>query len=304
MSPRVIVVALIVLFVAATSSHAADAKLDALIKRVRKNEALYRNISVSYIEKYNIGKRKAVDTPDFTESAKWTRRVNSTQQDGKFRVESQWTITYPNRKDFKQKSFSVFDGKRTYSRTGDEKQLSAGRRDDLYLARPHMLMLLGRMFRAPLSAYIGGTAAMRKHPGSDLSSGLQLGVEYKGVKKHGKRKCHVVLVTTFTNPPKGREPVAVNADELWLSEDRNLIPVRIRAFTHRWSKTIPIAEYEVTEFQEIKTGVWFPAVAKTTCWKGYVIKRTGTQVIQWRKSLTVDEANLNPKLPAKTFAIP
>ena len=58
---------------------------------------------------------------------------------------------------------------------------------------------------------------------------------------------------------------------LWIAEQRNFLPIRKVAFTHRWSATIPIGESIAKDLREIKPGVWFPFNVETTAYNGIAI---------------------------------
>jgi hypothetical protein len=285
------------------TASAADKSLAEIIAAIRKNEALYNNIEVYLTETYDIGKRKGAAGPDFVESTEWKKQTRSVMLGGKYRVDVTETLKMADGSQLTRKKLGVFDGKTTFALHGDEKQTLAGRQDHVDLVRPHMLLLSGRWLRAPLSVYLSGDKAMRAWPGTRYDPQYFLESEYRGTRKYKGRELSVVRVTMYTKSPN-EVRFNHNADEFWLDPKRNFLPVRILAYTFRWSKSLPVGEYEVARFEKIKSGVWFPMSAQVRSWQRTPLKKDGKKLLQWRKSYAVDEVTLNPKHDAKFFAIP
>ena len=89
---------------------------------------------------------------------------------------------------------------------------------------------------------------------------------------------------------------------LWIAEQRNFLPIRKVAFTHRWSATIPIGESIARDLREIKPGVWFPFNVETTAYNGIAIQREHQQKLQWREKCIVKTAELNPEYDKEFFS--
>jgi hypothetical protein len=93
-----------------------------------------------------------------------------------------------------------------------------------------------------------------------------------------------------------------DGEEYWLAKDRNYLPVRLLAYTYRFSKDMPVGEGVVHKFREIKPGVWFPSDVEVTAYNKFKIQQEGRRELQWRERYTIKRVNLDPKYDREFFA--
>jgi hypothetical protein len=189
------------------------AALDAIIAKVRQNEARYDNMEVVVKQASDIGKRKPVEgqieTKDgvrgeFREFATHAISIRCISQNGMSYFHETDTPVDSKGKAFSYSRTRVFDGKTTRVLTQHDQgnkptslaQLIAGRSDDEHFVRPHMLLLHFMQFRVPLSTYLSGHKAMMEHPTGNWQSRLTMDNSYQGVETFAGLKCHKVWITT------------------------------------------------------------------------------------------------------------
>ena len=270
----------------------ADVSLKEIVQNIRDYEALYDSIDVRLKEVYSRTDQ------DFRVQASDTLVVEETlatwyvSQDGLFRLERDGEATLHGGDRHSRDRTRLFDGQTTkvFSQ-GAVGHLVKGRSDDSYFVRPHMLLLRYNFLMVPLSVYLEGHEAMAAHPNGHWNNGYVLRNSYEGECEYQGLKCHRVRITTFLSPDSDRPH---DAWELWLAEERNLIPVRRLAFTFRYSETIPVGEAFVDKWEELQSGVWFPMHATIVSYNKPLLKREGRQEAQWRKEFTVDSVSLAP----------
>jgi hypothetical protein len=304
---------------APVQGQAEKAALDDIIAKVRKNEARYDNLEVVLEQASDIGKRKPVEgqfeTADgfrgeFREFATHAISLRCISQDGKVYFHETDKPVDSKGKAFSFKRTRVFDGETTRVLTqhdeGDKPtsraQLIAGRSDDEHFVRPHMLLLHFMQFRVPLSTYLSGHKAMMEHPTGNWQSELTMENSYHGVETIKGLNCHKVWITTCIGD--GDQRVGHDRWELWLAEDRNYIPVRMRGYTFRWSKDVPMSDGVAEDLREIKPGIWFPFSVRVTAYNQYALKSLETRELQWRERYTVQKVSLSPKYDRSFFGGP
>src|SRR4029077_8276463 len=104
-------------------------------------------------------------------------------------------------------------------------------------------------------------------PGYGYDSGATLVVRERGADQFRGLRCHKIFVEAWNNGNRH------SSSELWLAEDRNLIPARIINHTYRQSPDLPVGEHVIEEWKELRPGVWFPMKAHTDRYDGDILKR-------------------------------
>ncbi len=101
------------------------------------------------------------------------------------------------------------------------------------LVRPHMFLLESGAPRVPLSTYLKGTEAVLAHPSPGVSVSSAIEILDLGSDEFEGMKCRRIRIESFS----GESPHS--AWELWLAEERNLIPVHRLGYNYIESTDIP-----------------------------------------------------------------
>ena len=297
----------------------ANKYFDTIVTNVRENEALYANIDVDLQSEYfvaNADKLHAItrsprastasdsddspaatpDVGDIALVASRSKQIKYVNQQNLFRLDVTGHSSGPAG-DVSQDRIRAFDGETT--RLFDQQAVGniiRGRQEDENFVRPHMLLLRMMNYLVPLSVYLSGDQAMSRYPDAGWNPSLKLDNTYQGEAEFQGLKCHKVWISTLL--PSGD---VHDRWELWLAEDRNYLPCRLLGYTMRCSKTVPISEGTVTDFKEVKPGIWFPLVAEVIAYNPFALQKEGKQEPQWRENYAVAEVALNPDYPADYF---
>jgi hypothetical protein len=87
---------------------------------------------------------------------------------------------------------------------------------------------------------------------------------------------------------------------LLLAEDRDFIPARLRGYTFRFSRTLPIAEGQVEEWRELRPGIWFPKKTHVIAYNDDKLAR-GIKEEQWSERYLVEGVSLEPRYEGSYF---
>ena len=277
--------------------------IDNIIDNVRRNEDLYKNIDVTMNDHYDIGDRKPeAFNAEFMPIVKKDRTFHFVCQDEKFRLEREGTQVSADgtTNNIVQSRIRAFDGEMT--RLLDQRAVGniiTGPSNDPYFVKPHMFLIRHNRWMASLSTWLKGHDALAADPSGqkDLDSKVRLRTTYQGVADFQGLRCHKIWLTLFfkSNGEQGTRR------ELWLAEDRNYIPARVISWSPRESEDIPNAEGAVSEWREIKPGVWFPMAATYTRYNPSLLRQKGKQELQWRTEYTVKKVSLDPKYDISFF---
>jgi hypothetical protein len=192
----------------------------------------------------------------------------------------------------------AFDG--TTTRLYDREAVGnviAGPQPDDHAVRPHMMLMRYSLHRIPLSTLLQGDEAIAKHPFGKPSAILRHEIRYEGEDKYQGLRCQIVSVASV----RKADGQATSRRHYWLAEERNWIPVRLVNYRHSSSQQVPSGEGIVEEFREIKPGVWFPMVARTTVYDTLYLQREGKQRLQWREDYVTETVSLEPKYDTAYF---
>jgi hypothetical protein len=266
-----------------------------IITNVRQNEKLYDDIEVVMSSTYDIGDRKTTEEKEVIKQRTRTRFVSQGEW---FRLEREGG-SQDSKTTTSMDRIRAFDGQTT--RVHEQKavgNISPQRLEDENFIRPHLLLIRYAHVAVPLSVYLSGHKAIQAHPNGRWKPDLAMQVSYEGEAEFNGLKCHKVLVKKIL--VKSGE--AHDAEEYWLAEDRNYLPVRLLAYTYRFSKDIPVGEGDVDKLREIKPGVWFPSDVEVTAYNKFKIQREGRRELQWKERYTVERAELDPKYDREFFA--
>jgi RNA polymerase sigma factor (sigma-70 family) len=277
-----------------TAPPKAGVTLAGVLGKVRQGEARYDNLELVADRTYSIGNREALLSDTFNEATRQQSQIRQVSQGDRLFLSVKGEGIMADKQRQALDLLNLFDGKTTRRRGPDGVvKETAGRVEDEQFLRPHMLLLTFMHFRVPLSTYLAGHEAMAKHAPGRWERYLVLETSYQGVEKFRGLRCHKVWITTCI-VGDGRK-VPHDRWELWLAEERNYLPVRMRGYTFRFSKEVPIAEGVAEDLREIGPGVWLPFTVRITAYDGIKLQQTGKRHLQWQEEYKVKKATLNPK---------
>jgi hypothetical protein len=279
-------------------AYGALDSLEAIIDNVRRNERLYDEFDVTIRSVYEIGKREpAKFQGGMTEVVAKALQTHYVSQGEMFRVDVAGSVTNTELTRPGDR-VRAFDG--TTTRLLDQNQIGniiAGRAEDSDFIRPHMMLLRSSNIKTPLSTYLSGEDAMKAHPMGNWNQGLHLQVSDQGEAEFQGLNCHRVWITTLVE-----DGHANDRWELWLAPERNYIPVRLLAWTFRWSSSVPIGEGSVSDWFEIEPGIWFPVSAEFTRYDSIILQQNGRQKMSWREKYIMESASLAPDYDQSYFS--
>jgi hypothetical protein len=173
----------------------------------------------------------------------------------------------------------------------------SGIADDDKVVRPHMMLLRPRRKVVPLSVELRGSDAMRAFPGGTFADNADLVVEYVGEETRDGLRCHIVA---FTNTSKATK-AAISCFKLWLAEEKNYIPLRMESYDSSFSRDVPLAEGTVTEWRELKSGIWFPMRVEILHYDHGQVQRDQKKVLDGSWTYACDKVSLEPRYDAAYF---
>jgi hypothetical protein len=286
-----------------TNNAAGEVSLKTIIDNVSTNESLYDEIDVRLVETYRDHDPGTFTDPNVKVITAREQKTHFVGQKGMFHLETRSAYTYANQETASDYRLRLFDSNTTRMLEADRKgkpgiaNLIEGRSDDSEIVRPHMLLLRQTREFFPLSTYLQGRTAIEAYPNASLGDGLELDIQYQGEKQYKNLRCHIVSITTMItklNKPHDRWV-------LWLAEEKNFIPVREEGYTFRYSKDLPVGIGEVTQWQELKPGVWFPTAATVKAYDMEVVRQEGKSNTKWESHYQLTKVSLEPKYNAAFF---
>lgn len=299
-----------VLLLPGRAALAAD-PLAELIATVEQAESHYSRLKLELTSTYRIAEDVEVGLdPDVQEHIQNETQTSIILADGQFRVQTT-TRSHTLLEDGLTEATGIFDGRvhRSYwknisaaAATGvQQRSDSGGLVSDEHpsltnLARPHMLLLEAGCPKVPLSTYLKGQAAVLAHPNpSFFPRDTRIVLRDLGAAEFAGLHCRRILIDSYVRD------VLHNGWELWLAEERNLIPARNVAYTYRDSKEVPVADSAVDEWQELRPGVWFPKKAHTDRYDSGAVRDKAEKRLSWRMDYEVRSVTLDPETAPATF---
>ena len=276
-------------------AHASAADLlNAVIENVERNEALYGNIEIIIRSVYEAdGRDKGGNGWNVVQYRE--KRTRHVTQDAKFFVSLEGTQR-TEKGAMPLHQVRAFDGQTTRLAFQDAiGNVISGRADDENLIRPHMLLAELSDALVPLSTYLKGHDAIMADPNAAWEPTATLEITYEGQEAFQGLRCHKVWLTALVNQ------VPHSRYEALLAEERNYFPIRVLAFTFRFSETIPVGESVVDEWREIGPGIWFPFAIRDTAYDKAAVQAKGAQIPIWWEAKTVETAMLNPHYDVAFF---
>jgi hypothetical protein len=291
------------LLFAVRAQGAPPVTVDDIIAQVQRNERLYENIDARLIATQTSLLTPMFADPNIKVSQSSEAKVRFVGQDGMFRAEATEVFTMLDGAKRTSVTARVFDSHTTKSlitaREGSpgNVNLIKGRADDHQIVRPHMMLMRLKQTVPPFSAFLRGADAVRAYPYGQFSESIDLTVEYQGPAERNGLRCQVVVLTHTVKKTGAPNFRAV----LWLAEDRNYIPIRREAYDYLFSGEVPVSEGEVSEWRELKPGVWFPYLTEVRRYNDDDVKKHKLKTLSGTWKYQFENVSLEPKFEPTFF---
>jgi hypothetical protein len=265
-------------------------QLKDLIEKVRTNERLYERIEMRTERIYAL----SAGTPTIPGTVLRSNETRRYVQQGKmiFRDVKDVGEAVGSGK-FERTSTSGFDGRTQRLVEGMVANIAEGPHE--VIDAPHIMILpRASEIRFPLSIYLQGgdrLQAYRKFNRWDTTT------MYVGEETINGLSCSKVVIESRNRKPPRAVTVRIH---LWLAHDRNELPIRVVGYAPNYSDTLPIEEAEVTRFEEVSKGVWFPMAIKVTIYQELLL-REGKSVVSNAADLVTKSVDLKPNYPEEFF---
>jgi peroxiredoxin len=288
---------------------AADERLHQVIEQVRLAEERYRNLetvvritSQDEVNPTDLNDRKNVSKSDETSYL--------LQQGDLFLFKWREVQSFGAGEPTVTEQVAAFDGETTRCVIfGNCANVFAGRHEPPRLYPPHTWCLRTLWVNYPLSVYLQGTEAIKKHPKS-FKSPVERGrvfeiakveVTYEGDEELDGLKC-VKLQARHWNREKVTPQIteAPKVVQLWLARERAYLCAKVDITVGEGFQGTMRNETKVTEWTEIQPGLWLPKQIQTA---HYVVPRNGgDEVVRRREALVLEKASANVKVSPERFA--
>jgi hypothetical protein len=161
---------------------------------------------------------------------------------------------------------------------------------------PHTLVLGHAHLYGPLSLILRGEPAIKASPFADqLKPGVSFASRIEGVEQVEGLLCRKVVLGII------RRGAETGRFELFLAQERNLIPVKMLQYT-RESTTKPSATAVVREWKELRPGIWSPLKIDLTVYDSAQLREHDIQHLGWTQKYFVESIDLNPHYPREYFS--
>ena len=197
-----------------------------------------------------------------------------------------------------------YDGVRTtiYEKRAQIGNIKVGiRYEDPRILRPHVLLLFSEFVSVPLSTFLKGDQAILAHPNGIGFEQKRVRPAYAGEEEALGFSCHKISVDLLWGLEE-EEPTEVTARRvLWISPERNYLPLRQVCYNLDVSAHTPLEESYVEDLREISAGVWFPYRTVLTGYDRDALALEKRQLPAWRRTWTIEEASLDPSYDISLF---
>lgn len=264
--------------------------LKKVIEKVRANEQLYRNISLTVEEKYRyegpvnaaIQKKKAKVTSSDT-------KIRVIFAGDRFHYRANRSVDEKGRTS-KSSSVAAYDGKVTKIlhrlSNGDWASVHQSRHTEWALLTPNTILFTSANWPKPLSAFL----QERDVPGTRHHWRVL------GKEKVDKLDC-VKLEFESVTEDTGK---VFSRSIFWLAMDRNFQTMKYAGYRPWNNRKLPHATGRVKKFIRLMPNVWLPERTEIVVYDHNALKK-GKQVVTYRKYFTVRKAKLDPKVKDSRF---
>lgn len=283
-------------FVAATVLTLSPPALVA--RAVAANEALYRDIDVTYRSEYRLADPQLhngeIRTPGgervFRPVLARDDRVRMVGQAGMYRVTAARWMDAGDGPPTTMFRGTAFDGTTTRVRDGARTEATAGPGPVPQEAFfPHLWASAPLFARFPLSAFLAGGAAWDSHPGRD--SAYRGKTVVRSVMGAGAVEAEPCVVVRCAIADAGR---LTGVSYYWLAAGKNFLPVQVESYLRYYSATLPVQVVTAGDFRELRPGVWLPFRLKKVVFEELELRENERMVVSNTATTTITRAVLGP----------
>jgi len=298
LSPRELIILSIAVSMTGGNCLKADPTMQAVTKNVAASELLYENLDVAHELNYHTANKPSAKEPPSgvhtVESS--VVRARSVTQRGMYRLDTTTTLNAPRQEPTTSRYTRAYDGKQTRVLDGPVANVHSSRLDPTGLFRPHTALLSRAAVHFPLSLWLIGGDQLSKHKlAGPYAKAVQSASLVGEETIDGLRCSHILCETSWS---QGR---AMTVRHLWLAQDRNYLPVKTVAYSHRLSKSVPVETGHSSDFREIAPGIWLPFRVKVEVADEPKLARDNLYVTGNSEELTLVHAKLDPALDQEYF---
>jgi hypothetical protein len=265
---------------------------------VAQNEALYKEIDVTYTSEYRLAMPFGMDgqlRPHFVLNQIKTTRV--VLQKGMHRI-AYSTQTITSEKATTRWDISAFDGDKTRIRDGKDVNAFDGPKPlwrEGYF--PHLWAMAPLWDNYPLSVYLAGGERWEKLDRDLGNKGRKLSSKVlDGSATVAGEPC-VVVRCEVARPPR---PGVSSARVFWLATNKNYLPIKTEKYLYGYTEKFPIETVVCKDFRELRKGIWLPYHMTKTVYDEFEA-RSGQKLISNTTISTVTNAKLEPHLERAFF---
>ena len=293
----------------AAAADSSTATLGDVIEKVRRNEALFRDLdcTVRATWKFLAPKPEEERLSEESRTGPLAEKVleksyRAVTQGSRLYFQGEEATLLAGGKRPSEKLLAVCDGPQTVAiEEGNCVTIHQGRYEPAQSFPPHCWPLFYLQVNFPLSVYLQGTEAMKACP-KVRHSPLEMGYAFEFNRVEAQRMgeeavdglaCVKVRVKRWyrtSDPP--------HTEDLWLAADRNFQVALCRTTVIGKKQTVTDDESRVLKWRELAKGVWLPELIE---WKK--LRPEGPQE-NWSRRLVVEKAVWKPQLPEGLFHLP
>ncbi len=243
------------------------------------NEALYSDLDVTYRCKYKLHHIEAQGAKQFYPILSQEMERRSVTQGGWYRFDSKSKTEKKGGEYIHQGLNSTYDGQITKVLQDKIGNVHQGRTEEDNLFRPHTF-LFTRSFSGTLSRWL-------RDPGNKIA--VESHTERIGESECTKLRCEDWQGGRYRS-----------LTYLWLANNRNYLPIQSISYLPAYSKTIPVEMGTVSDFRELKHGIWLPFKGEIVIYNE-IKARDGIKEISNTEEWAIKSAVLDPKHDVKFF---
>jgi hypothetical protein len=283
---------------------AVDERLRQVIEQVRLAEERYRDLE-TVVRITSQDEVSATDLNDRQNVSKSEETCYTLQQGDLFLFKWREVQTLGAGEPTVTEQVAAYDGETTRSVVyGNSVNIFAGRHKPPRLYPPHTWCLRTLWVNYPLSVYLQGTEAIKKHPesfksriaGGHVFDISKVEVTFEGDEELDGLKCVKLQFSHWNRDTVDpRRTVPPQVAQLWLARDRGYLCTKVVGIDGMRRN-----ETKVTEWTEIQPGLWLPKQIQTTHYG--TPRNGGNEVVRRRETLVVEKASADANYPAGRFA--
>lgn len=269
-----------------------DKRLQEVVANVRASEQLYRNIEVRIRQTYETA--KSDPTPFDFKYKSYAKEYRFVGQNGLHYVRFDLVGEGMDGRRIEDHPVQGYDGEFTRNERNKIVNIRQGCDEPPMLFAPHRWLF---ELPVPLSLWLAGGEALRKHPYAGQYSNSELRVSMQGEEKFNDLLCWKLRCEQWS---MAKTPVFGWVYVLWLAPERNWLPVKEEGF-QPCDPVNPVVRCVADDFRELSPGVWLPFRKSEQMWDAYEIRVNKKVFLEHESKAVVEYARLDPNYAVALF---